>query len=68
MPRKKEIEVTRAGGPMTRAEVFEQLIWLVCGQKVKLPRHHQKKRQGQRPRRCSKKIPQYLNRILYRSI
>lgn len=36
MPRKKEIEVTRVGGPMTKAEVFEQLIWLVCGQKVKL--------------------------------
>jgi len=36
MSRKKEIEVARVGGPMTKAEVFEQLIWLVCGEKVKL--------------------------------
>jgi len=46
MPRKKEIMVSRVGGSKSKAEVFEELIWIVLGERVKLaPAPH--KGQGQ---------------------
>lgn len=36
MARKKEITVARSFGAVSKAKVFEELIWLVCGKRVKL--------------------------------
>ncbi len=36
MARKKEITTARAFGTVSKAEVFEELIWIVCGVRVKL--------------------------------
>lgn len=36
MARKKEITAVRSFGAVSKAKVFEELIWLVCGKRVKL--------------------------------
>ena len=36
MARKKEITAARSFGAVSKAKVFEELIWLVCGKRVKL--------------------------------
>jgi hypothetical protein len=36
MTRKKEITVVRSFGTASKAEVFEELIWIVCKKRVKL--------------------------------
>ncbi len=36
MARKKEITVVRSFGTASKAEVFEELIWIVCKKRVKL--------------------------------
>jgi hypothetical protein len=36
MPRKKEITAARSFGAVSKAKVFEELIWIVCGKRVKL--------------------------------
>ena len=36
MARKKEITVVRSFGTASKAEVFEDLIWIVCKKRVKL--------------------------------
>lgn len=36
MARKKEITAARSFGKVSKAEIFEELIWKVCGARVKL--------------------------------
>ncbi len=36
MARKKEITVAESFGTVSKAEVFEELIWIVCKKRVKL--------------------------------
>jgi len=36
LARKKEITVVRSFGTASKAEVFEELIWIVCKKRVKL--------------------------------
>lgn len=36
MASKKEITVARSFGRASKEEIFEKLIWLVCGKRVKL--------------------------------
>lgn len=43
MARKKEITAVRSFGAVSKAKVFEELIWIVCKRRVKLKPAEQKK-------------------------
>jgi hypothetical protein len=48
LPRKKEVTATRSFGAVTKAEVFEELIWKLLGARVKLAPAEKKKKEETR--------------------